>query len=39
MPYLFLFMFGYLYVGVTSLFDFNKRRQVNELAAEAQPTA
>ncbi len=39
MPYLVLFMFGYLYVGVTSLFDFNKRRQASEtVAAEAQPS-
>jgi hypothetical protein len=39
MPYLVLFCFGYLYVGLTSLFDFNKRRQASEpVAGEAQPT-
>ena len=38
MPYLALFCFGYLYVGVTSLFDFTRRRQVQQPASEAQPT-
>jgi len=39
MPYLVLFMFGYLYVGLTSMFDFNKRRQAAEtVSGEAQPT-
>ncbi|MCA3012859.1 MAG: glycosyltransferase [Myxococcaceae bacterium] len=39
MPYLVLFCFGYLYVGLTSLFDFNRRRQVSEtVAGAAQPS-
>ncbi len=40
MPYLVLFMFGYLYVGLTSLFDFNRVREAArpKVDGAVQPT-